>query len=83
VATCGQICWIGLIVPQMARTIAGPNHATMLPATALLGAIFKVAADMAARSVTTAEIPVGIITALVGAPIFGCLLYKNRGSGWL
>jgi len=83
VATCGQICWIGLIVPHMARTIAGPNHETMLPATALLGAIFMVAADMAARSITTAEIPVGIITALVGAPIFGFLLYKNRGSGWL
>ncbi len=83
VATCGQICWIGLIIPHMARTIAGPEHEHMLPVTALLGAIFMLSADMAARSLTSAEIPVGIITALTGAPIFGYLLYKNRGSGWL
>ncbi|MEA1968220.1 MAG: iron ABC transporter permease [Thermodesulfobacteriota bacterium] len=83
VATCGQICWIGLIIPHMARTIAGPEHENMIPVTALLGAIFMLTADMAARSITSAEIPVGIITALTGAPIFGFLLYKNRGSGWL
>ncbi len=83
VATCGQICWIGLIIPHMARTLAGPEHENMLPVTALLGAIFMVAADTAARSISSAEIPVGIITALTGAPVFGFLLYKNRGSGWL
>ncbi len=83
VATCGQICWIGLIIPHMARTIAGPEHENMIPVTALLGAIFMLCADIAARSITSAEIPVGIITALTGAPIFGYLLYKNRGSGWL
>jgi len=83
VATCGQICWIGLIIPHMARTLVGPEHEKMLPVTALLGAIFMLGADGVARSVSAAEIPVGIITALVGAPIFGFLLYKNRGSGWL
>jgi iron complex transport system permease protein len=55
----------------------------MIPVTALIGAIFMLAADGLARSVTAAEIPVGIITALTGAPIFAFLLYKNRGSGWL
>ena len=83
VATCGQICWIGLIIPHMARTLVGPDHKRMLPVTALLGAIFLLAADGAARSVSSAEIPVGIITALTGAPIFAYLLYKNRGSGWV
>lgn len=83
VATCGQICWIGLIIPHMARTLVGPEHENMMPVTALLGAIFMLAADGAARSLTAAEIPVGIITALTGAPIFAFLLYKNRGSGWL
>ena len=67
----------------MARTLVGPEHEKMLPATALLGAMFMLLADGLARSLTTAEIPVGIITALTGAPFFGWLLYKNRGSGWL
>jgi len=83
VSTCGQIAWIGLIIPHMARAIAGPEHEKMIPVTALLGAIFLLAADTAARSISTAEIPVGIITALTGAPIFGYLMIKNRGSGWL
>lgn len=83
VATCGQISWIALIIPHMARTLVGPRHESMLPVTALLGALFMLAADGAARAMTTAELPVGIITALTGAPVFGFLLYKNRGSGWL
>ncbi|MCP4719301.1 MAG: iron ABC transporter permease [Desulfobacteraceae bacterium] len=83
VSTCGQIAWIGLIIPHMARAIAGPEHEKMIPVTALLGAIFLLAADTVARTVSSAEIPVGIITALTGAPIFGYLMIKNRGSGWL
>lgn len=83
VSTCGQIAWIGLIIPHMARAIAGPEHEKMIPVTALLGAIFLLAADTVARTISTAEIPVGIITALTGAPIFGYLMIKNRGSGWL
>jgi len=83
VATCGQICWIGLIIPHMSRTLVGPEHNRMIPVTALLGAIFLLAADGAARSVSAAEIPVGIITALAGAPVFAFLLYKNRSSGWV
>ncbi|MDD9302612.1 MAG: iron chelate uptake ABC transporter family permease subunit [Desulfobacter sp.] len=83
VSACGQIAWIGLIIPHMARSIAGPKHERMIPVTALLGAIALVLADTAARSMTTSEIPVGIITALAGAPVFGFLLYKNRGAGWI
>lgn len=83
VSTCGQICWIGLVIPHIARTLVGPDHKYMLPVTALLGSLFLLTADDAARTVTTGEIPVGIITALIGAPVFGYLLYKNRGSGWM
>lgn len=83
VATCGQIAWIGLVIPHMARTLAGPEHKKMIPVTAFLGAIFLLLADSAARSMSSAEIPVGIITALTGAPIFGYFLYKNRHTGWI
>ncbi len=83
VACCGQIAWIGLVIPHMARSLAGPEHQKMIPVTALLGAIFLLLADSAARSISSAEIPVGIITALTGAPIFGYFLYKNRNTGWL
>ncbi|MCG8633105.1 MAG: iron ABC transporter permease [Desulfobacterales bacterium] len=83
VSTCGQIAWIGLIIPHMARTLAGPAHERMLPVTALLGALFLLLTDTAARSLFTSEIPVGIITALTGAPVFAFLLYKNRGTGWM
>ena len=83
VATCGQISWVGLVVPHIARTLAGPEHERMLPVTVLLGALFLLLADTAARSISAAEIPVGIITALVGAPLFGLIMYKNRRTGWL
>jgi len=83
VATCGQISWIGLIIPHMARTIVGPDHGKMIPVTALMGGFFLLSADSLARSISPAEIPVGIITALTGAPIFGYLMFRNRGIGWL
>ncbi|MCG8616015.1 MAG: iron ABC transporter permease [Desulfobacterales bacterium] len=83
VSGCGQIAWIGLIVPHMARALAGPNHERMLPVSALLGGICLLLADTAARSLFTSEIPVGIITALTGAPVFAWLLFKHRGSGWM
>ena len=83
VATCGQISWIGLIIPHMARTLVGPKHERMIPVTALMGGLFLLIADSVARSISSAEIPVGIITALTGAPIFGYLMFKNRGTGWI
>lgn len=83
VATCGQIAWIGLVMPHMARSLVGPGHEKMIPVTALMGALFLLLADSLARSVTSAEIPVGIITSLTGAPVFGYFMFKNRGTGWL
>lgn len=83
VAVCGQIAWIGLVVPHMARSFVGPEHERMLPVTGLMGGLFLLLADSAARSLSSAEIPVGIITALTGAPIFGYFMFKNRGTGWI
>ena len=82
VSTCGQIAWLGLVAPHMARTLVGPNHERMIPVTALLGAVFLLLADGLARTLTAAELPVSIITSLTGGPFFAYLLYKNRGSGW-
>jgi iron complex transport system permease protein len=82
VSTCGQIAWLGLVAPHMARTLVGPNHERMIPVTALLGALFLLVADALARTLTAAELPVSIITSLTGGPFFAYLLYRNRGSGW-
>ena len=83
VSACGQIGWIGLVIPHMARTWVGPDHRVMLPVTAMMGGTFLLGADLAARSLTAAELPVSILTSLIGGPIFAFLLYRNRARGWL
>lgn len=83
VAVCGQICWVGLVMPHIARTMVGPNHERMYPVTVLCGALFLLVADTLARSLTTAELPISVVTALLGAPVFAGLLYRNRASGWM
>lgn len=80
VAVSGIIGWVGLIIPNLARMIVGADHRQLLPVSAFLGAIFLMAADTLARSLTPAEIPVGIITAIVGTPIFALLLRRNTGA---
>lgn len=82
VSTCGQIGWIGLVIPHIARTLTGPNHEVMIPVTVLVGGIFMVLADTLARTLTMAELPISVITSFIGAPLFAYLLYQNRGSGW-
>lgn len=82
VAVCGVIGFIGLVAPHMARLMAGPNHRTLLPLAALLGATLLTAGDLVARTaVRPAELPIGILTALLGAPFFLWLL-RRRGGGW-
>ncbi len=83
VSACGQIGWIGLVIPHMARTLTGPDHRVMIPVTALMGGAFLLAADLAARSLTSAELPVSIVTAMAGGPLFAFLLYRNRARGWI
>ena len=79
VAVAGSIGFIGLVVPHLLRLLTGPNHATLLPASALLGATLLILADLLARTVAApAEVPIGILTALLGAPFFLYLLRQTR-----
>lgn len=79
VSVSGLVGFIGLVVPHVARLIFGPDHYLLLPASALLGSLFLVLADLLARVLLApAEIPVGIITAMVGAPFFIYLLRQSK-----
>ncbi|MFH1564144.1 MAG: iron chelate uptake ABC transporter family permease subunit [Nitrospirota bacterium] len=79
VAVSGIIGFVGLVIPHITRLIVGPNHYILLPASALGGAIFLVLADILARTVTQPmEIPIGIITAAIGAPYFVYLLRRRK-----
>ncbi|MFO8100767.1 MAG: iron ABC transporter permease [Dehalococcoidia bacterium] len=82
VAFCGTIGFVGIIIPHAVRLIWGPDHRFLLPLSTLVGAIFLILADTLARTVMTPEeIPVGIITAFVGAPFFLYLLrQRKRGT---
>lgn len=82
VAVSGGIGWVGLIIPHFARMIFGADHRTLLPASALLGGLYVVAMDDIARTVSNQELPIGLLTALVGTPVFAWLLHKNRNRGW-
>lgn len=78
-AVSGLIGFVGLVVPHLVRLVLGPDHRTLLPASALLGAVLLVAADLLARTVMQpAEIPIGILTALGGAPFFLALLLRGQ-----
>ncbi len=79
VAVAGIIGFIGLVAPHLIRLIAGPGHRVLLPAAALLGAALLVGADLIARTaLAPAEIPIGILTALVGGPFFLYLLHRDK-----
>lgn len=82
VAAAGLIAWVGLVMPHLARMLCGPDHRRLLPAAALLGAAFLTVVDTLCRSATAAEIPVGALTALVGAPVFIALLKRTHARGW-
>ncbi len=79
VSVTGLIGWIGLIIPHFARFIIGPDHKKLLPFSFLLGACFMIWVDNISRSATSLEVPLGIITAIIGAPFF--LLFLVRTSG--
>lgn len=81
VGIAGIVGWIGLIAPHAARILVGPGFARLLPAAMLIGALFLLAVDNVARGAASMEFPLGILTALIGAPLFVALLLKAR-VGW-
>jgi iron complex transport system permease protein len=77
----GIIGWVGLVIPHISRIIAGPDNRILLPVTAILGAAYLLVADDIARLLFSVEIPIGIVTSLVGIPFFALVL-KKAGKGW-
>lgn len=82
VTVAGIIGWVGLVIPHICRMIMGVDHKLLLPATILIGASFLAAIDIIARTATPAEIPIGILTAIIGAPFFALLLNRMK-RGWI
>ncbi|MEW6696243.1 MAG: FecCD family ABC transporter permease [Bacillota bacterium] len=82
VSTCGFVGWVGLVIPHGARMLVGSDNLDVLPASVLLGSMYLLIIDMIARTATTSEIPLSILTAVVGAPFFAHLLRKT-GGGWV
>jgi iron complex transport system permease protein len=79
VAFSGVIGFVGLVVPHLVRLLCGPDHRVLLPLSALLGALLLAVSDLMARTILSpAELPVGLLTALFGAPFFLLLLFKQR-----
>jgi len=81
VAANGTIYWVGLIVPHIGRYLAGTEHKKLIPATAFLGGTFLLLMDTLARSMLTSEIPISIVTSIVGAPFLGYLVISRKGMG--
>ena len=79
VSMCGLIGWVGLLIPHAARMIFGNDNRYVVPASMELGALFMLAIDTAARSLTASEIPASILTSIIGAPFFIFLLRRTGG----
>lgn len=80
VAVSGGIGFVGIIVPHVLRLLIGPDHRYLLPASGLLGAVFLILADCVSRTIVSpAELPIGIVTAAIGAPFFLWILLRRRG----
>ncbi|AXQ96227.1 iron ABC transporter permease (plasmid) [Cereibacter azotoformans] len=80
VSLVGSIGFVGLVIPHAMRFLVGPRHARLVPAAALAGAVFLIAADIASRMLIPGQVvPIGVVTALVGAPGFALILMRNRG----
>lgn len=79
VAVSGSIGFVGLVIPHLVRLVIGPDHRHLLPLSLFVGGGFLVFTDLVARTIIApTELPIGVITAIVGAPVFGVLLYRQR-----
>lgn len=81
VSICGIIGWVGQVIPHFCRMLVGPDHKRLIPATMFIGAAYILIVDNLCRLLTATEIPLGILTAIIGAPVFAFLLRKTKG-GW-
>ncbi|SCY01559.1 iron complex transport system permease protein [Lachnospiraceae bacterium XPB1003] len=79
IAMCGKVGWIGILIPHVARMIFGNNNKYVIPASLGLGATYLLIIDTVARSISAAELPISILTAIIGAPVFIVLLRKTGG----
>ena len=79
VSTCGVIGWVGLLIPHISRMLFGNDNRYVVPSSILSGALFMLLVDTLARCVSAAEIPVSIVTAIIGAPVFILLLRRTGG----
>ena len=78
----GSVAFVGLIIPHMIRLAAGPNHRTLLPLSVFAGAVFLMLADLTARSILSPlELPIGVVTSLIGAVTFIAIFYRSRKGG--
>jgi iron complex transport system permease protein len=77
----GIIGWVGLVIPHISRLLVGPDHKRLLPVCLLMGACYLLIIDDVARTLSSLEIPLGILTAMIGAPFFLYML-SRRGKGW-
>ncbi len=74
----GTIGWVGLVIPHFGRMIVGPNNTKLLPVAGLVGGLFMLLVDTATRTIGPAEMPISILTGIIGAPFYAWLLYKQR-----
>jgi len=81
VVTAGVIGWVGLVIPHISRMLVGPDNRVLIPTSALVGGIYMLLVDTLSRTLFDSEIPVGILTSLVGIPVFVFIL-KNAKRGW-
>ncbi|WP_439526815.1 FecCD family ABC transporter permease [Roseovarius mucosus] len=81
-ALAGVVGWVGLVIPHIARMLVGPGFGRLLPASAMIGAGYLLVVDTLARTIAAVEVPLGVLTAVIGAPFFVWLLARGR-RGWL
>ena len=81
VSVAGIVGWIGLVIPHLARAVVGPNYKVLLPTSMFIGATYLLLVDDIARLIATVEIPIGILTAILGVPFF-VIIFRHNMRGW-
>ena len=81
VAVSGVVGWVGLVIPHLARALVGPNYRALIPASMVIGAIYLLLVDDVCRMLLSLEIPIGILTAIIGVPFF-IVIFKHNMKGW-